>query len=490
MKISVFNFLIIIFALSGFSTFAQPSSSALELWENYSQFKEESITHRRFQHKDIAPLIMNLKRNDEFNVQKVGESIEGRDIFLISVGEGDIDVFLWSQMHGDESTATMALFDIFNFISSEEFKAEKEELFGNLKLHFLPMLNPDGAQVFQRRNALGIDVNRDALRLQSPEGKILKRIRDSLDADFGFNLHDQSRYYNAEATDKPATISFLAPAFNYEKDVNEVRGNAMKLIVSMNRDLQHFIPGQVAKYNDDFEPRAFGDNIQKWGTSAILIESGGYLNDPDKQEIRKLNFVAILSALQSISNGDYKNESIEDYHKIPENDSKLFDLKLKGLQYELMGQNYILDLGINHQEISNGKQGYYYRSQIADQGDLSTNYGYSTHDLSGYKITFGKIHPQTYNSLKDLEKLDFRELLLNGYSYIKIRNFSGSDNHTMFPLQVVGENFKKPARLNVGSNPTFFLSKGEKLRYAVINGFLVDLEDYDPSAVKNALIFR
>lgn len=489
MKKFAIHCIITIFALSGISTFSQPSQLALNLWEDYSKYKEETITHRRFQHEDILPLIQNLRSDTHFNVKKVGQSIEGRDLFLISVGEGDIDVFLWSQMHGDESTATMAIFDIFNFISSEDYKDEKEKILKNLKLHFLPMLNPDGAEVFQRRNALGIDVNRDALRLQSPEGITLKRVRDSLDADFGFNLHDQSRYYNAETTDKPATISFLAPAYNYEKDVNEVRGNAMKLIVAMNRELQHFIPGQVAKYNDDFEPRAFGDNIQKWGTSAILIESGGFLNDPDKQEIRKLNFMAILTALKSISGGEFNNEKIEDYQKIPENDSKLYDLKLTGLQYELLGKDYILDLGINHQEVSRGNKGYYYRSQIADQGDLSTNYGYTAHDFSGYKLIFGKIYPQTFNSVKDIRKLDFQEILSKGYAYIRVKELPG-DNYTELPLQVVGKNFKIPSRISVGNNPTFFLTKDGKIRYALINGFVIDLEDFNPSAVPNSLIIR
>ena len=59
----------------------------------------------------------------------------------------------------------------------------------------------------------------------------------------------------------------------------------MKIIVFMNDILQKYAPGQVGRYNDDFEPRAFGDNIQKWGTSTILIESGGYPNDIEKQEI-------------------------------------------------------------------------------------------------------------------------------------------------------------------------------------------------------------
>ena len=468
---------------------AQPKDLVQELWDSYKEFKEESITHRRFQHEDIVPLIKRLEQNNNFTVNKVGESIEGRDLFLISVGSGEIDVFLWSQMHGDESTATMAIMDIFNFITSNRFSAEKNNLFKKLRLHFLPMLNPDGAEVFQRRNALGIDVNRDALRLQSPEGKTLKRIRDSLDAQFGFNLHDQSKYYNALGTAKPATISFLAPAYNFEKDVNEVRGNAMKVIVGMNEVLQLFAPGQVAKYNDDFEPRAFGDNIQKWGTSAILIESGGFLEDPEKQEIRKLNFVAILSAVFSIANEDYKQKELRDYNKIPENDSKLYDLKLTGLEYELLGEDYILDVGINLQESGNKKRGFYSRASIADLGDLSTNYGYKSHDVTGYKVKWGKVYPTTITSLDKLKTLDFQKLLSDGYTYVKVNNIPDNVHFTNHPVQVVKKDFKVPSRLEVGVNPTFLLEKEGVPKYAVINGFFYNIEKLETSSV-NGLILR
>ena len=187
-------------------------------------------------------LIEGLRGKALFEVEKVGESIEGRELSLISMGTGKTHVFLWSQMHGDEPTATQAIFDIFNFFSSNDFSKEKAKILANLRLHFLPMLNPDGAEVFTRRNALGIDINRDALRLQSPEGRTLKRIRDSLNPKFGFNLHDQSRYYNAELTSKPATISYLAPAFNYEKDINEIRGDAMRVIAFMNKHRSKICP--------------------------------------------------------------------------------------------------------------------------------------------------------------------------------------------------------------------------------------------------------
>ncbi|WP_010518850.1 M14 family zinc carboxypeptidase, partial [Croceivirga radicis] len=320
------------------------------LYGTYNDYKENSLDKRRIKHHQLQPLINNLKTDSRYTVKKVGESIEGRDLRLISIGEGPVNVFLWSQMHGDEPTATQAIFDIFNFLNGDAFKAEKKAILSKLTLHFLPMLNPDGAEVFTRRNALGIDINRDALRLQSPEGQVLKRIRDSVNADFGFNLHDQSRYYNAERTNKPATISYLATAFNYEKDINDVRANAMKVIVYMNNIIQKYAPGQVGRYGDDFEPRAFGDNIAKWGTSLILIESGGYGGDREKQEIRKLNYVSILSALYTIANESYKDISVEAYEEIPRNDRKMFDLKIENATYILNEKEYTIDLGIYRNE--------------------------------------------------------------------------------------------------------------------------------------------
>ncbi len=471
-------------------TKAQSLEFAQELGESYSQFKNDVIKDRRFKHADILSIIEKYKDKPEFKVNKVGESIEGRSLNLISFGDGEIDVFLWSQMHGDESTATMAIFDILNFFESDEFQDEKSMMLHNLKIHFLPMLNPDGAEKFTRRNTLGIDINRDALRLQSPEAKTLKRIRDSLDADFGFNLHDQSKYYNAERTEKPATISFLAPAYNYEKEINEVRANAMKVIIQMNKVLQKFAPGQVGRYNDDFEPRAFGDNIQKWGTSTILIESGGYPDDPEKQEIRKLNFVSILGALHSIASGSYNSIDISLYENIPNNDRMLFDLKLSGLSYELNGKNYILDLGINRSENDlDGNSQYYNTGKVVDQGDLSTSYGYKEIDASGMQIKFGKVYPEKISTLEELSALEPKKLLKEGYAFIVVDDSMLQESYSEFPLNLVSENFTNDEVLKPGLQANFFIYKNGEVEYAVINGFISDL-DNPREEIKNSLILK
>ncbi len=461
-----------------------------KLYKSYDNYKEKRIKDRRFKHDLVLKLLEDLKRNNGLEIEKVGESIEGRSLNLVSLGKGETDVFLWSQMHGDESTATMAIFDMLNFFTSEGFEEEKTEILENLRIHFLPMLNPDGAELFRRRNALGIDINRDALRLQSPEGKTLKRIRDSLDADFGYNLHDQSRYYNAQRTSKPATISFLATAYNYEKDINEVRKRSMQLIIEMDSILQKFAPGQVGRYNDDFEPRAFGDNIQKWGTSLILIESGGYQNDREKQEIRMLNFVAILSSLKSIADGSYKNIAISEYEKIPENDRMLFDLKLKAVNYDIESQKYILDLGIERSENDlNGHREFYYSSRVSDQGDLSTSYGYEELDASDYILKFAKIYPDVITSESELQELNASELLRKGFGFIKVSKDLLQQNYSNFPLNLVSETFEVPQELHPGVPANFMLYKNEELEYAIINGFLTKPENVSEN-IPNTIIFK
>ncbi|WP_411030788.1 M14 family zinc carboxypeptidase [Spongiimicrobium sp. 3-5] len=470
---------------------AQPKDITSALYETYETYKEGKLDHRRVKHSEILELLVAYRSNPKFTVKKVGTSIEGRDLNLISIGSGSVNVFLWSQMHGNEPTATQAIFDIFKFLDSDSFKKEKEAILENLTLHFLPMLNPDGAEVYQRRNTLGIDINRDALRLQSPEGQTLKRVRDSLEADFGFNLHDQSTYYNAELTEKPATISYLAPPYNYEKDINESRGNAMKIIVFMNNIIQNYAPGQVGRYNDDFESRAFGDNIQKWGTSTILIESGGYANDVEKQEIRKLNYVSILSAIYTIANRSYLEIPIEDYEKIPHNDRKLFDLKIKAVIYPLLGNDYVLDLGINRLEVDYEEHNnFYYSSRIIDQGDLSTYYGYQTLDATGYKIRAGAVYPDTLDSVEELAKINVTSLLKLGYAYIRLNKIPKSLLESVKPIHLISKGHEVPElRLKVGINPTFFLEKEGAIRYAVINGFLIDLENGE-GKFGNAMIFR
>ena len=222
---------------------------------------------------------------------------------LRAVGNGPTGVLLWSQMHGDEPTATAALFDIFEYLRRHREDPAVARMLSQLTIHVVPMLNPDGAERFQRRNAQGIDINRDALRLQTPEGRVLKALRDRLNPRVGFNLHNQSwRTSVGNRRSRPRSRCCRWPS---TRRAPRTPGRMLtKQLCAVIRDaLEPLASGQIGRYDDEFEVRAFGDNITKWGTPVVLIETGPWPSaEPDPALVR-LNFVAIVTALDALATG-------------------------------------------------------------------------------------------------------------------------------------------------------------------------------------------
>jgi len=471
---------------------AQEKELAWNLYYSYENFKEQSLTNRRFKHSDIVPLIEQLKNNKIFKVDKVGNSVEGREIYLISIGNGKKKVFLWSQMHGDEPTATASLFDMFNFFSGEnEFDDFKKFLLSNLTIYFIPMVNPDGAEQFQRRNIFEIDLNRDVLRQQTPEAKILKEVFDSLKADFGFNLHDQGRNYSAGNSINPASISFLAPAPDYEKSLTQPRENAMKLIGDIVNILNEFIPGHIAKYSDDYEPRAFGDNFTKWGTSVVLLESGGWRGDREKQFLRKMNYVALLSALNGIASGSFANQDLSVYESIPKNEEFMMDVILRNLKEIRNGMEFTVDIGINFEEINtNGAKDFYLKSSIEDIGDLSVFSGYEDIDLAGFTIEPGKTKPEPFNSYNELKAINPVQLFNEGFVNVILNDDNFNADYSLLPFNIIlnGSNIKQ-YKIKTEEPANFIIRKSDEVKFVVVNGFLIDIADIG-SWSGNSMVYR
>jgi hypothetical protein len=352
----------------------------------YRRYKDTRISNRFIKHTQLVQILSSLNLN--FETEIAGYSFEGRSLNLIKAGTGEIRVFIWSQMHGDEATATMAVCDLLNLLGdSDDQSGLRTEILENCTLYILPLVNPDGAEVFNRRNAQGIDINRDFHRQQTPEGRILRRLRDEIEPHFGFNMHDQSTMWSTGSTGNPATISLLAPAFDAELSINAVRERAMQVISVINKELQSHIPGFIARFDDEHEPRAFGDNFQAAGTSTILIEAGGFKDDPEKQFIRELTFTALLTALGSIARRSYADIDRESYFSIPENDKKHYHLVLKNCKITSPNGAYTVDVGlIADEQLNPDQRSVNYTYQVEDVGDLSGYYGYEEIEASNYNL--------------------------------------------------------------------------------------------------------
>lgn len=461
-----------------------------ELASLHSRYQEKALFDRRFKHQDIDSLVKIHQELGILGVSQIGQSVEGKSIYELTYGEGEKKVMLWSQMHGDEPTATMALFDLFNFLEGDDPESDsvRSLLKKNLDIHFIPMLNPDGADRFLRRNAQSIDLNRDARATQTVEGALLKSRAMEVKPQYGFNLHDQNIYYNVPGTKNPVTISLLAPAFNEERDINEVRGAAMQLIVGMNKILQSYIPEAVAKYDDTYSPRGFGDNFQSWGASTVLIESGGLKGDPEKQEIRKLNFMIILNALMEIAQNSYQQYDRDQYQDIPFNSGGLLhDVVIKGLAFGSDSIPLTSDVAIRRGEYTVGRD-YYVRGRIEDIGDLPELFGYDELDAKGLHFVQGRIAPDAITSLHSLTPQAAYALLKQGYMGIRLNNASQSGALHQLPIHVfASSNFATTPFIDLGGTANFYLAnENDELLYAVLNGYLLDLsKEFHGGPLKN-----
>ena len=343
------------------------------------RYRVAGVNDRRISHDQFWEAVAPFTASPALRTETVGRSMLGRNVRSVTFGHGPTTVLLWSQMHGDESTATMALADIFAFLADSTPDPLRRRLDSALTIVFVPMLNPDGAEHWERENAAGIDINRDAAALATPEARILKGLRDRLHPAWGFNLHDQSARMRAGRDGRETAIALLPPATDSTGGYNATRARARLLAAGIATALGGELPGRIARYDESFNPRAFGDNMERWGTSTVLIESGALPGDPAKQRLRTLNAAAILVALDAIATGRYASADPDRYTSLPQNTGGAGDLLIMGGSLVLPDQPPIrADLEVNYDDPVARTGG-----RVRDVGDLSRATAMDTVNASG-----------------------------------------------------------------------------------------------------------
>jgi hypothetical protein len=307
-------------------------------------------------------------------------------------GNGPLKVFMWSQMHGDEPTATSALIDLFHYLQQNRKAGWVAALEKKVTLRAVPMLNPDAAELFQRRNLQFIDINRDARALATPEGRLLKRLRDEWQPAIGFNLHNQGARTAVGDTGLQATISLLAVPFDASGSDNAGRVRNKKICAVIIESLSPFIKGHIARYDDTFNPRAFGDLLSQWGTPVVLIETGAH-HEKTEMDLVRLNFVALASALAALADGSVEGANPALYDGLQYNTGgDIFNLIVRRATVINRFQAgaaqvppFAADVAVNEERGPGGRA-----AVIQEVGDLADFYGLEEVDASGYYVTVAK----------------------------------------------------------------------------------------------------
>ncbi len=363
----------------------------------FTENKTKTLFGRYLSLTDIESILYSLNTNNQLKI--VGQSVLGKPIYEYKIGYGPKKILLWSQMHGNESTTTKSLFDFLHVLHSKtEFATY---LLENFTFTCIPMLNPDGAAAYTRENANKIDLNRDFINFSQPESKILMQVFNNFKPHYCYNLHDQRTIHGVGQSEKPATVSFLAPSFDENRDYNKNRSEACRIIIEMNKTLQQFITGQVGRFDDDFNLNCAGECFQTKGVPTILFEAGHFQNDYDREITRKYIFFALISSFEAIYDFSNSNDGIiNTYLDIPQNKPLFYDIILKNVKF------------INNNKKNSINIALQFKEELIDQQIIFVAYIVGVGKLVGF---FGHLEIDTENfgfidktELKIDEKANFK----------------------------------------------------------------------------------
>jgi len=352
-----FTFVILINSIVNFSSL------------NYQDIKELSV-HGRYIRRSQLQSVIN-RNSIQNKVSQLGNSVRNSPIHKVTLGSGKIKILMWSQMHGNETTTTKAVLDLINYLNKTNELVN--QILSSVTLTIVPVLNPDGAVDYTRENANKVDLNRDAIELSQPESRILRVLYNEIKPDYCFNLHDQRTIFNVGSLEKPATLSFLAPAHDIQRNVSASRGQSMKIIVAIHKALSSIIPDQIGRYDDAFNPNCVGDAFQLLGTPTILFEAGHFPDDYQREQTREFIFYSLITAISVIAQRKIEGYSLDTYFDIPENNKRYYDVLI--LNANLINKKYDHNIGILYKEILN-EEIIIFNPFIEATGELKDSFGH------------------------------------------------------------------------------------------------------------------
>jgi hypothetical protein len=137
------------------------------------------------------------EKSDLLKVELIGQSTQGRNLYALEFSSSEfgkdkskIKVMFHAQQHGNEQSGKEGAL----LLAQALLKPENKYLFDKIDFAIIPQVNPDGAEVNQRRNGNDMDLNRNHLILTEPETKALHTFFDEYQFEVTMDVHEYYPY--------------------------------------------------------------------------------------------------------------------------------------------------------------------------------------------------------------------------------------------------------------------------------------------------------
>lgn len=185
---------------------------------------EESQFTKLTMHGPMMNYLKELSsKNKEISIEIIGKSVQDREIPALFITESKIFgsqrsakpvVMVFCQQHGNEPSGKEAA-----LIVARDLVKEHSHILKNLDLILIPMVNPDGGELLERRNSNNMDLNRNHVLLSEPEVQAIHKVYKKWNPEVTLDIHE----YNS--------ISRRWIETGMIKDADEMLGGATNLNV-------------------------------------------------------------------------------------------------------------------------------------------------------------------------------------------------------------------------------------------------------------------
>ncbi|MEU6037803.1 M14 family zinc carboxypeptidase [Actinomadura sp. NPDC047616] len=250
------------------------------------------------------------------DVESIGKTHEGRDIWSATVGTGSTKVLYITQQHGNEPLGTEAALQLLQRIGTSKAAWAKDVL-DDVTLRVVVRANPDGTERYQRQNVdpdcsgaycrtgVGFDINRYHDPAMSPEANpvpesaAIQRLVRSWRPDVTVDYHHQGSYRQPDGS--MATASILWPTNSGVTP--QVLADSKRVAAVVYGSLEDYGFADVSLYPGESIAGIARNSFGLQGSASLLVELRGGIGQKSAGYLIRTAYASMATLLQSAADG-------------------------------------------------------------------------------------------------------------------------------------------------------------------------------------------